>query len=217
MVFGNHFDKMFDPQKYSHSGKEQKKITVEEFNELKEKAQKVPTLASENEDLQKKNKELKAKLEDAEQKVEDLKEKNKNYLNRLQRLQADFENYRKRIDKENSKFRLYALEKIIKKLISYYDDLERAKKVIHALDVEDSVKQGFEMIIKNFKKLLEEEGVRPMKSEGEKFDPYKHDAMMVRKDEECPENTVVEELEKGYYLNNEVLRPAKVVVSKKSC
>ena len=79
------------------------------------------------------------------------------------------------------------------------------------------IKKGFEIIVSNFKKILSEEGVEPMNSEGEKFDPYKHEVVMVEEErEDLPENTIIEELEKGYYFNNKVLRPAKVKISKKS-
>ena len=70
------------------------------------------------------------------------------------------------------------------------------------------------MIIDNFEKFLEDEGVKPMQVEGEKFDPYKHEALMVDDNKELPENTIIEELNKGYYLNNKILRPAGVKISK---
>ncbi len=217
MVFGNKFDKIFDPQKNLRSNDRKNSITLEELEKLKENAKKYISCKNKNEELTRKNKELEEKIKVLSEKVDELKDKNENYLQRLQRLQADFENYRKRIDRDNANHKRYATERILKKLINHYDDLKRAKKVINALKVEDSVKKGFEMITKNFKKLLEEEGVKAMKCEGEKFDPYKHDAMMVMQNESVPENTVLEELEKGYYFDKEVLRPAKVVVSKKSC
>lgn len=217
MVFGNQFDRIFDPQKNLRSNDRSNSISLEELKKLKEKAKKYNSCKNENEELTQKNKELEEKIEDLTQKVDELNEKNEDYLQRLQRLQADFENYRKRVDRDNANYKRYATQKILRKLIEHHDDLKRAKKVINALEVEDSVKKGFEMIFKNFKKLLQEEGVKPMKCEGEKFDPYKHDAIMVMQNETVPENTVLEELEKGYYFDKEVLRPAKVVVSKKSC
>lgn len=217
MVFGNQFDEMFDPQKNLRSTKRSNQISTEELKKLKEKAQKYEKVQQENEEIKQENKELEAKIEDLTQKVNELKEKNDKYLERLQMLQADYENYKKRIDRDNANYRRFATKNILEKLIKHYDDLKRAKKVIKTLEDDSSVKQGFEMIVKNFKKLLQEEGVKAMKCEGEKFDPYKHDALMVREDKEKPENTVLEELEKGYYFDKEVLRPAKVVVSKKSC
>ena len=64
---------------------------------------------------------------------------------------------------------------------------------------------------------MEEEGVRAMDSQGQKFDPYKHEAMMVEEErDDLPENTIIEVFEKGYFLNSKILRPAKVKISKKS-
>ena len=104
----------------------------------------------------------------------------------------------------------------MKKLISHYDDLQRAIKVLETLEQGESIKKGFEMLVKNFQKLLDEEGVKPMNCQGQKFDPYKHEVKMVKIDNNLPENTIIEELSKGYYYNNEVLRPAMVIISKKS-
>ena len=70
------------------------------------------------------------------------------------------------------------------------------------------------MIIRNFEKLLEEEGIKPMNCKGEKFDPYKHEALMVELNVNIPENTIIDEIDKGYYLNNNVLKPAGVKISK---
>jgi molecular chaperone GrpE len=70
------------------------------------------------------------------------------------------------------------------------------------------------MIVENFEKFLEDEGVKPMHSEGEKFDPYKHEALLVEENENLPENIILEEMDKGYYLNNKVLKPAGVKISK---
>lgn len=202
MVFGNQMDKMNNFKKGSRSQTEQNRITLEEFKKLKQKAEQF-------DELKEKNGALK-------QKVKELQEKNENYLNRLQRLQADYENYKKRLDRSNAEYKTYATENILRKLVAHYDDLKRTKEVIDTLDTNESVKKGFEMIINNFGKLLKEEGVEPIECEGEKFDPYKHEVMLVRDDDSVPENTVLEELEKGYMFKNKVLRPAKVMVSK-SC
>jgi molecular chaperone GrpE len=71
--------------------------------------------------------------------------------------------------------------------------------------------------VTKFRKVLEEEGIRPMEVEGEIFDPYKHEVMIVEEGrEDLPENTIIEELERGYYYKNKILRPAKVKISKQS-
>jgi len=215
MVFGNQIDRKMPSQNQSNS--QRNEISLEEFKNLTDKAQKYEELKKETEDLKQKNEELKSNLEDVKQKVENYQERAEKYLNKAQRLQADYENYKKRVDRDSQNYKRFATEKIARKLISHYDDLKRAQKIINTREDDNSVKKGFQMIVKNFEKILEEEEIKPMECEGEKFNPYKHDAMLVREDSDTPENTVLEELEKGYYFKNEVLRPAKVVVSKKSC
>ncbi|MBD3212628.1 MAG: nucleotide exchange factor GrpE [Candidatus Lokiarchaeota archaeon] len=212
MVFGNKVFENMHPQ-----NKEKNQISLEEYQTLKEKAQKYEELKKENEELKREKEELQNELEGVKQNAEQLKEKSETYLRKAQRLQADYENYKKRVDRDSANYKRFATEKIARKLISHYDDLRRAQEVIDTLEDDSSVKKGFQMIVKNFEKILEEEEIKPMDCEGEKFDPYKHDAMLVREDNETPENTVLEELEKGYFFKNEVLRPARVVVSKKSC
>ncbi|MFO7796703.1 MAG: nucleotide exchange factor GrpE [Promethearchaeia archaeon] len=215
MVFRNQFERKMYPQ--NHSNREKNQISVERFKELIEKEQKYEDLKKEKEESKEKNDELQQKLDEAQAKIKDLKEQNEKYLNRLQILQADYENYKKRVDRDSANYKRFATEKIVRKLVSHYDDLKRANEIINTLEDDHSIKKGFEMILTNFEKILKEEGIEPMDCEGEKFDPYKHDAMLVREDSDKPENTVLEELEKGYYFNKEVLRPAKVVVSKKLC
>jgi molecular chaperone GrpE len=212
MVFGNKVFENMHPQ-----NQEKNQISLEEYKILKEKAKKYEELKKENEELKREKEELENELEVVKQNAEQLRDKSETYLKKAQRLQADYENYKKRVDRDSANYKRFATEKIARKLISHYDDLRRAQEVIDTLEDDSSVKKGFQMIVKNFEKILEEEEIKPMDCEGEKFDPYKHDAMLVREDDESPENTVLEELEKGYFFKNEVLRPARVVVSKKSC
>jgi len=146
--------------------------------------------------------------------LKDLKEKTDKYLNSLVRTQADFDNYKKASQRENERYRTRFKENMLKKLIKHYEDLLRAYNVLDILEKGESVKKGFKMIIENFEKFLEDEGVVPMHCNGEKFDPYKHEALMVEENEKLPENTIIEELNKGYYLNNKVLRPSGVKISK---
>ena len=147
-------------------------------------------------------------------KLKQLEEKTERYLNSLLRIQAEYENYRKTNQRENERYEHVYKEKMLTKLVNHYEDLTRAVKVLNTLDLNDSIKKGFEMIRMNFQKLLEDEGVKAMDSKGEIFDPYKHEALMVEENEKLPENTIIEELNKGYYLNDKVLRPAGVKISK---
>ena len=132
------------------------------------------------------------------------------------RVQADFDNYKKIALRDKNQLEIRLMEKVLKKLLWHYDDLLRTKKAIEGSERTDDVKKGFEMLVKNFEKLLKEENVVPMNCEGQVFDPYKHEVVLVQENSDLPENVIIEEIDKGYYLNNEVLRPARVIISKKS-
>ena len=192
------------------------RVTIEDYNNL---IQKYKLLAEEHKRIKTKNDELLKEIDDLKddsRKLKQLEEDNKEFLNSLLRVRADFENYQKRTERENERYKTLATEKILKKLIQHYDDLIRALNILEVIENGESMKKGFKLLVKNFEKLLEEEGVRPMNCEGEKFDPYKQEAMMVEVRDDLPENTIIEEIDKGYFFNNNVLRPAKVKISKKS-
>ncbi|MBD3196593.1 MAG: nucleotide exchange factor GrpE [Candidatus Lokiarchaeota archaeon] len=177
----------------------------------------IEKIISENKELRKVNKELTEKvneLKEYKEEKKNFKEKSEKYLNSLKRVQADYENLKKRIARDTQNYKQRSMERIVRKLISHYDDLKRAEKVIEVIEDDESVRKGFQMILKNFGKLLREEGIEVMESIGKPFDPYKHEAMMVKEDVDAPENVIIDELEQGYYYKNKVLRPAKVIVAK---
>ena len=138
------------------------------------------------------------------------KEKSQEYLEMLQRLKAEFENYMKRNDEEKKEFAKYAKYDLILKLLNVMDDFERALQIKNGN--EDFVK-GTEMIFKQLQKTLEEEGIKPIKSLGEKFDPYKHD-VIVRVEHDEHEDIIVEEIKRGYMLKDKILRPSLVKTSR---
>ncbi len=127
----------------------------------------------------------------------------------LQRLQAEFENYKKRTDKECADFRKYSTAKLITKLLPILDSFELALKNTK----DDGAKKGLELIYSQFFTTLEEEGLRKIKALKEKFDPYKHEVLLTEKSDQ-PEDTILEELQTGYILNEEVLRHTKVKIAK---
>lgn len=132
------------------------------------------------------------------------------------RLQADFENTRKRLEREKQDFVKFANEGIILELLNILDDLERSVSLAetHKQDLPVFLK-GVEMILAHLYEMLKEYGVKPIVAEGKVFDPHCHEALMQVANKELPENTIVEELQKGYQLNDRVIRTAKVKVSKK--
>jgi len=144
-------------------------------------------------------------------------EKAKEHWERLLRLQADFENTRKRLEKEKQDFVKFANEAIISELLNVLDDLERTIELAQSKhqDIEAFLK-GVEMILAHLYELLKEHGVKPIEAKGKLFDPHYHEALVQIDNPEVPEHTVVEELQKGYLLNDRVIRTAKVKVSKNS-
>nr|WP_243454327.1 nucleotide exchange factor GrpE [Desulfosporosinus fructosivorans] len=149
---------------------------------------------------------LGAELVKARSKAED-------YYGQLQRLQADFDNYRKRTQKEKTELIKYASERLVVDLLPVLDNFDRA--VSAAKDNPDftSFSQGVEMILRQMQTALSKEGLKAMDAVGQPFDPNLHEAVLRVASEEHPENTVVEELQKGYYLKEKVLRPCMVKVS----
>ncbi len=217
MVFEDYYDEYFNARRSLEDPYSKVSIPKEKYKKLMEIAEKYEMLLRKFDQVDAKKTELHKQLETLKEdgrQLKDLEEKTEKYLNSLIRVQADFENYKKANYRENERYRLRVKEEMLKKLIKHYEDLHRALKVLDSLKKGESVKKGFKMIVENFEKFLEDEGVKPMHSEGEKFDPYKHECLLVEENEDLPENTILEEIDQGYYLNNKVLKPAGVKISK---
>nr|QNO51370.1 protein GrpE [Methanosarcinales archaeon ANME-1 ERB6] len=149
----------------------------------------------------------------------ELEEKTKladDYLSQLKYLQADFENYKKMVAREREMYEMCATEELTKSLLPLIDNLEIA--IASAKQNEDraSFVEGIELIYKDLMAVLGEEGLKSIKAVGEKLDPYKHEVIMTVIDNGLQEDTVLEEIEKGYMLGSKLIRTAKVKVSKNS-
>jgi molecular chaperone GrpE len=144
-------------------------------------------------------------------------DKSKELQDKVLRLQADFENTRKRLEKDRQDFIKFANEGIILELLNILDDLERTVELAQSKHEDLQVfLKGVEMILAHLYDMLKEYGVRPIEAEGELFDPHFHEALMQVEDNTKPEHTIIEELQKGYMLNDRVIRTSKVKVSKKA-
>ena len=142
-------------------------------------------------------------------------DKAKEYWDRLLRLQADFENTRKRLEREKQDFVKFANEGIILELLNILDDLERTVELAQTKHQDLSAfLKGVEMILAHLYEMLKEYGLKPIEAQGKLFDPHLHEALMQIEDKDKPEHTIVEELQKGYLLNDRVIRTTKVKVSK---
>ena len=129
------------------------------------------------------------------------------------RLQAETDNFRKRLSREKEEFSQYANERLFKELLPIFDNFERALGD-PSNDIK-SLKEGLEMILKQFSSFLDKERVEPIEAIGEKFDPMIHEVLTSEESSEHEENTIISQFVKGYMINNRVIRPSQVVISKK--
>ena len=134
---------------------------------------------------------------------------------RALRLSAEFENYKKRSLKETQDFRRFANETLLKQLLSVVDNLERAIDTSEESSENKSLLDGIKMTHKEMMRIFEAFEVKPLKAEGEIFDPNFHQAVTQEESDSCPANTIIKELQKGYTLHSRLLRPSMVIVSKK--
>ena len=129
------------------------------------------------------------------------------------RARADLDNFRKRAQREKEDLLKFSNETILRELLPVIDNLERALQ--HAVvDGEKGLLQGVELTLGQFSKVLEKFNVKAIDAVGEPFDPACHEAMGQIESAEQPPNTVVQLLQKGYLLNDRLLRPAMVLIAK---
>ncbi|HLF86806.1 MAG TPA: nucleotide exchange factor GrpE [Nitrospiria bacterium] len=139
----------------------------------------------------------------------------RNLQDKYLRICADFENYKKRSMKEQMESAKYANERILKELLPVIDNLERA--ILHSRETSDlkGLVEGVELTCKQFLDSLGRFGVKVVQSIGEPFDPSRHQALGQVESDKHDENIVIEELQKGYLLEDRMLRPALVNISRK--
>jgi len=136
-------------------------------------------------------------------------------LNKLRYMVADFDNYRKQTEKQVSSKIEASRAEILLKFLNIRDDYLRALNMIKHDNQDAVIIEGLQGILKNFDNLLSSEGVVEIESVGTPFDPNIHDALNFSYSDRLPENTVTNEIRKGYMYNNKVLRPSLVEISKK--
>ncbi|MBC8283014.1 MAG: nucleotide exchange factor GrpE [Nitrospinae bacterium] len=129
------------------------------------------------------------------------------------REKAELENFKKRLTKEKEDFVQFANERLLKELVQIEDNLERAMAAPNA--TLESLKEGVELIQKQFSAFLKNQKVEPIDALGKPFDPNLHEVLNQQESEEHEEGTVIQEYSKGFTLNGRILRSAKVVISKK--
>ena len=165
---------------------------------------------------QQENEEAKApddELTKLRQELEKIQKERDELFGRLQRVSADYANFQKRVPKQISDSVAYEKEKILRSLLPILDNLEHTLKA-HSAESSDAVVQGVEIIYGHMLDILKMHGVEQMHALGEPFDPMRHEAMMRKEDPTEPLDVVLEELQKGYVINDHVLRPTRVAVNK---
>ena len=189
-------------------------LDIEEKDESKVKDEKEETPSESKEESSQEDEEceddelakLKKDLEEKDEEIIELK-------SHIQRLQADFDNFRKQNDKQKQDLIKFANEGLIVKFLDVYEDMERA---LENSTNEEELREGLELIYSKMKNTLEKEGVEEIPAVGEKFDPFKHEALLTVDSPEHENNEIVDELMKGYTLKDKVIKYSKVRVCKKA-
>ena len=147
-------------------------------------------------------------LEILVEELETVRRERDEYLEALRRLKAEFENARKRHQRERSRILETASERLVMELLPVLDNLDRA------LEAEGDIREGVRATRDQLADVLGKEGLLPVASDGQPFDPIVHEAVMGQPSEEHEEGTILETFQRGYLLNGKPIRPAKVVVAR---
>jgi len=141
---------------------------------------------------------------------EALRQENRDLRDRVLRTMADYENFRKRAEREKQDFFRYALAGTMKELLPVLDNFERA---LEHSEEDDDFHKGVSLIYKQLTEALQKAGLRAIVEANVKFDPNIHEAVVREEDSSVPSHTVIAVLQKGYFLNDRLLRPALVKVA----
>jgi molecular chaperone GrpE len=133
---------------------------------------------------------------------------------KLLRVSAEFENYRKRTAREMDDFRKYAVQSLLKEMLSAVDHIELAIQAAASNSAPDkNLAEGLSLTLKELLRIFEKFNVMPIEAVGKPFNPEFHEAILREESGELPENTVLREMQKGYMIGSRLLRPALVVVT----
>jgi molecular chaperone GrpE len=152
------------------------------------------------------SRELQKKLDQAEEKVNE-------YWDKLLRMQAEMENVSRRSERDVANAHKFALEKFATELLPVIDNLERAVHTTHGQTADELI-EGVNLTLKLFYSVVQKFGLEQINPENQAFDPEFHQAISIQVDHSVKAGTVLSVLQKGYLLNNRLIRPALVVVSK---
>jgi molecular chaperone GrpE len=150
---------------------------------------------------------LRAELEEARAKADD-------YWNRLLRAQAEMENLRRRSARELEQAHRFAVERLAAELLEVRDSLEMGVEAARSETDAEKLREGSQLTLKMLTQVMKKFNIEEIDPQGAPFDPERHQAMTMQENRQLPPNTVVAVMQKGYALNDRLLRPAMVIVSK---
>jgi molecular chaperone GrpE len=146
--------------------------------------------------------------------VESLKQQVEQERNQYLRTLADFQNFRRRQDEQRGEVSQFANRELILSLLPILDNFERALAASEQNKSYEALVGGVALTLRQLQEFLKRNGVEPIEAVGKEFDPNFHEAVMREEDSDKPENTVVEEMQRGYMMHSRVLRPAMVKVAR---
>ncbi|MEY4194747.1 MAG: hypothetical protein RLZZ226_1115 [Pseudomonadota bacterium] len=139
------------------------------------------------------------------------------YWDRLVRAQAEFDNYKKRVEKDLQNAHKYALERFARELLAVIDSLELGIQASNASQPEvEKLREGMELTLRQLTAAFEKFGIQVIDPLGDKFNPDLHQAMAAQPADDVEPNTVIKVFQKGYSLNDRLLRPAMVIIAQQA-
>jgi len=195
-------------QNKEHDDKENQ-VSTEELAAEETAAEETVTTDDATKSQEETSTEAPPQVDERDSKIEDLQ-------NKLLRLQADFDNLRRRNNEEQTQLAGFVTAGVVGKFLKVLDNFERAEESIAKSPDSETIRLGLEKIHKQFEQALKELNVVEIQSQGEKFNPEFHEAIMRGENPELPEDTIDMVLEKGYKINNRIIRHSKVRVVTKS-
>lgn len=154
------------------------------------------------------------KLQALQQELEGVRKEKDETFARLQRVYADFANFQKRVPKQITDAVAYEKERLLRSLLPLVDNFERTLQAEVATQNVEALLKGVEIIRDQMLGVLKTHGVEPIQAVGERFDPERHEAMLRKNEPDQPDDVVLEEYQKGFKLEDRILRPSRVAVNK---
>lgn len=154
--------------------------------------------------------------DEATAQVAQLQAANAELAEQVKRTSAEFQNFRRRQEEEAKRVKVRIREEIIRSMLPILDNLERTLTAANqgGDGAYDALLKGVELIEKDVKKIFGEHGLAAIEAAGQQFDPALHEAVMMQETDEVPDQTILQELQKGYTLNDRVIRPSMVQVAR---